>query len=305
MIEITAAEVLERRRQALLSGDIDGFVELFTPDGVIEAPFLGPVGTGIRLAGHDQIRAYAAQIAAAPMRFEDFEVVDLHQTLNPEVVVVELITRGVATASGKPFAGTSIQILRIVGGRIALFRDFADSRGMDDLFAGSFLQELGAAAPAGERLATFGRFVGSWRLDWSRPGDAAAPTGVVGELHFGWVLDGLAVQDVWIVPAAGQPGAGERPYAFHGSTIRFFDEQLGAWRSTWVEPVNGRVRKFIGREVGDEIHLVSTDGDPFLRWRFTEISGDRFIWLGEYSNDEARNWILEERMVATRVGGTA
>lgn len=121
-----------------------------------------------------------------------------------------------------------------------------------------------------------------------------------GELHFGWVLGGRAVQDVWIVPGPGLPGAGEPPFAFHGSTIRFYDTDIDAWRSTWVEPVNGRVRKFIGRVSGDEIHLISTDGDPFLRWRFTEIDVDQFVWLGEYSTDEGRTWTLEERMAARR-----
>ncbi len=148
--------------------------------------------------------------------------------------------------------------------------------------------------------ATFGRFIGSWDLDWERPGDPLAPVGVTGELHFWWALGGRAVQDEWIVPGPGQPGAGQPPSAFHGSTIRFYDSTLGAWRSTWIEPVNGRVRKFIGRESGDEIHLVSTDEEPFLRWRFTEVTSDRFVWLGEFSDDEARTWRLEERMVATR-----
>ena len=146
-------------------------------------------------------------------------------------------------------------------------------------------------------LQTFGRFIGSWALEWSRPGDPDAPVGVHGELHFGWVLGGRAVQDVWIVPA---DGTAERPFGFHGSTIRFFDRDRGVWRSTWIEPVNARVRTFIGREVGDEIHLVSTDAEPFLRWRFTEITPDRFVWLGEFSDDEARTWRLEERMVANR-----
>jgi hypothetical protein len=149
-------------------------------------------------------------------------------------------------------------------------------------------------------LATFGRFIGSWDLRWSRPGDDEAPAEVPGELHFGWVLGGRAVQDVWIVPGRDTGSAGEGPYAFWGSTIRFFDVELGAWRSTWVEPVTGRVRKFIGRPVGDEIHLVSTDDAPFLRWRFTDISADRFVWLGEHSADEARTWQLEEQMIATR-----
>jgi hypothetical protein len=154
--------------------------------------------------------------------------------------------------------------------------------------------------PLASELGTFGQFVGSWDLRWSRPGDDQAPAEVLGELHFGRVLGGRAVQDVWIVPGADSADAGLGPYAFWGTTVRFFDPELGAWRSTWVEPVTGRVRKFIGRPVDGEIHLVSTDDTPFLRWRFTEISADRFVWLGELSNDEARTWQLEEQMIATR-----
>lgn len=166
-----------------------------------------------------------------------------------------------------------------------------------------FCDHLVSGAPS-ERLAvplaTFGQFVGSWDLRWSRPGDDEAPVELLGELHFEWVLGGRAVQDVWIVPGQDSGSAGQGPYAFWGTTVRFFDSHLGAWRSTWVEPVSGRVRKFIGRAVDDEIHLVSTDDAPFLRWRFTDIGADRFVWLGEYSSDEARTWQLEERMVATR-----
>jgi len=145
-------------------------------------------------------------------------------------------------------------------------------------------------------MRTFGRFIGSWDLEWRGVPDG--PT-AVGELHFGWVLGGRAVQDRWIVPGPDQPGAGVPPYAFHGSKLRFFDAALGAWRSTWIEPVNGRVRKFIGREQDGEIALVSLDGEPLLRWRFTDISPDSFTWIGECSTDEARSWRLEEQMSAT------
>src|SRR5262245_17226857 len=165
---------------------------------------------------------------------------------------------------------------------------------------GGHLLSSGPYQPLAAQLDTFGRFVGSWDLRWSRPGDAHAPANVPGELHIGWVLGGRAVQDVWIVPARDSGNAGQGPYAFWGTTVRFFDPDLQAWRSTWVEPVTGRVRKFIGRPAAGEIHLVSTDADPFLRWRFTEIETDRFVWLGEYSDDEARTWQLEEQMIATR-----
>jgi hypothetical protein len=121
-----------------------------------------------------------------------------------------------------------------------------------------------------------------------------------GEVHFGWVLGGRAVQDVWIVPGPGEAGAEVPSDAFYGSTLRFFDTALDAWRSTWIEPVNGRVRKFIGREENSEIVLVSLDDNPLLRWRFTEIGPDTFTWLGEFSTDEGRTWQLDERMEGRR-----
>lgn len=145
--------------------------------------------------------------------------------------------------------------------------------------------------------------MGSWDLRWSGTDATGEQRAAVGELHVGWVLGGRAVQDVWIVPGPGQPGAGVAPRAFHGSTLRFPDPALGAWRSTWIEPVNERVRTFVGREEGDEIVLVSLGGDPLLRWRFTDITPESFTWLGEASTDEARTWVLEERMLATRRPG--
>jgi hypothetical protein len=152
----------------------------------------------------------------------------------------------------------------------------------------------------GSELWTFGRFVGSWDLEWSATDADGRALRADGELHFGWVLGGQAVQDVWIVPGPGEPGHATRPHAFFGTTIRFYDAELGAWRSTWVEPVNGRVRTFVGRLVGDDIELVSLDGSPLLRWRFTDIGPAAFTWLGESSTDEGRTWRHEERMRATK-----
>jgi hypothetical protein len=83
-----------------------------------------------------------------------------------------------------------------------------------------------------DKLMLFGRFVGSWHLEWTGTDASGGPATMSGELHFGWVLGGRAVQDVWIVPGRGQPGAGQPPLASHGSTIRFYDPAISfTWRA--------------------------------------------------------------------------
>jgi|SRR6516164_3687818 hypothetical protein len=165
------------------------------------------------------------------------------------------------------------------------------------------IEALHATGPAGEhadKLMLFGRFVGSWHLEWTGIGPGGQPAAMSGELHFGWVLAGRAVQDVWIVPGRGQPGEGQPPLGFHGSTIRFYDPVIDAWRSTWIEPVNGRVRRFIGRPVDGEIVLLADEADPQLRWRFTDITPESFTWRAEVSHDAGASWQFDEQMLATR-----
>jgi uncharacterized protein (TIGR02246 family) len=131
MPSATPADVLAQRRRLILDGDIDGFADLFATDAVIEGPFTGPPGTPMRLEGREAIREYSRHVMASPLRLEDFEVVELYQTQDPEVVIVEMRTKG--TVTGRSFVATSIQILRIREGHIVLFRDFADSRVLEDV----------------------------------------------------------------------------------------------------------------------------------------------------------------------------
>jgi hypothetical protein len=165
------------------------------------------------------------------------------------------------------------------------------------------IEALHVTAPAAEhidQLMLFGQFVGSWTLDWSGIDAQGRPARMSGELHFGWVLGGRAVQDIWIVPGRGQPGEGQAPLAFHGSTIRFYDPMIDAWRSTWIEPLNGRVRRFIGRPADGEILLISDEDDPQLRWRFGDIAPDSFRWHSESSRDRGASWQVDEQMLASR-----
>jgi uncharacterized protein (TIGR02246 family) len=128
MSSATPADVLARRRHLLMNGDADGFADLFAPDAVIESTFAGPPGTPMRLQGREAIREYSRQVMASPLRLKDFEVVELYQTQDPEVVIAEVRTKGTVTTTGRSFTTTSIQVLRIREGHIVVSRDFADQR---------------------------------------------------------------------------------------------------------------------------------------------------------------------------------
>jgi hypothetical protein len=71
----------------------------------------------------------------------------------------------------------------------------------------AFLDALGADGPAADRagkMDLYGRFVGSWDLDVTQFSAGGTPRRRKGEWHFGWALEGRAVQDVWIVPPRGE-----------------------------------------------------------------------------------------------------
>jgi uncharacterized protein (TIGR02246 family) len=125
---VTHADVLDRRRRLILSGDADGFADLFAADGVIEFSFAGPIGTPARVAGREAIREYTRRVLASPLRIAEHEVVELYQSQDPEVVIAEVRAKGTVTTTGRSITTTSIHVLRIRDGHIVLFRDFSDPR---------------------------------------------------------------------------------------------------------------------------------------------------------------------------------
>jgi uncharacterized protein (TIGR02246 family) len=133
MSSATPADVLARRRHLTLNGDADGLADLFAPDAVIEFSFHGPPGTPVRLEGREAIREYSRNVIASPLRLEEYEVTELYQTQDPEVMIAEVRGKATVTTTGRSLKATSIQILRIREGHIVLWRDFADPRVFEDM----------------------------------------------------------------------------------------------------------------------------------------------------------------------------
>lgn len=154
-----------------------------------------------------------------------------------------------------------------------------------------------------ERDDLYGRLIGSWELDvfdYDADGNAVRSKG---EVHFGWVLEGRAVQDVWIMPRRQErTTALDRRRNRYGTTLRIWDAALQAWRVTWINPVTGFRNELIGRSSGDDIVQVGThpDGTP-IRWIFTGITAASFRWTGERLLPDGNSWKLEDEFHARRI----
>ncbi|MDH2901599.1 MAG: hypothetical protein PXY39_11575 [archaeon] len=144
-----------------------------------------------------------------------------------------------------------------------------------------------------EKLMLFGQFVGDWDILECRylqtDGTWANQRG---ELHWRWILDGRALQDVW-----GTIDEETHNFIPDGTTVRFYNPKIDAWQSTWISPTQEVVKTFIGRQLGNEIVLEgkSTEGCP-VKWIFSEITPSSFRWRSEETRDEGKTWVLKEEM---------
>jgi hypothetical protein len=177
----------------------------------------------------------------------------------------------------------------------------------------SFAEVLHSDGPAPDRADAMGLYaflVGSWDTVVV----AYEPDGTRhesrGEIHAGWVLEGRAIQDVWMTPPRAERRPGEPlpalpvTGAWYGTTLRVYDPQLHAWHILWSDPATQFYARQIGRADGaDIVQEGALPSGPALRWRFTEITGDSFHWLGEVSTDAGASWRLQVEVFARRAAG--
>jgi hypothetical protein len=171
---------------------------------------------------------------------------------------------------------------------------------MDAFFDALISNGPEAALAAENRI--FEPLIGSWDLDvtWFEKGKAVRKSR--GEWHFSWVLEGRAVQDVWIVPPRSDRGAGAELYEY-GTSVRFYDAHLGAWRSTWIGPMRGLVLSFVARKVDGNIVLETRRDDGLrMQWMFSEVEAHRFNWRNQVEHGE--DWETLQTFSATRMAGT-
>ncbi len=163
-----------------------------------------------------------------------------------------------------------------------------------EIMIASFIDALHTDRPASDRLdkmGLYGWLVGNWEMDATVHADDGTIHKGRGAIYFGWVLEGRAIQDVWILPGV-----------FHGTTLRVYDPGLDAWHILWSDPLRQYYARQIGRARGrDIVQEGKNDAGDAIRWSFTEITPNSFRWRGERSRDGGAPWQLQAEFFARRI----
>jgi hypothetical protein len=120
-------EVFAHMRQQWLGNAVNPLDSLLAADAVIETPFALP-GRPRRFEGREEFLAFAqAERAALPVRFEECREIAVHDTADPEMIVVEYELAGTVTTTGHRAAAPFIGVLRARDGQVIGWREYQDA----------------------------------------------------------------------------------------------------------------------------------------------------------------------------------
>jgi hypothetical protein len=148
----------------------------------------------------------------------------------------------------------------------------------------------------------YGFLIGRWKLDVTSYPDDGSVIHSTGEAHAARVLEGRAVQDVFINPERSHRTNDSPKFAnWYGITFRYFDPTIRAWRAFWFNPDDGLRAELIARRHGNDVVQEGhfPDGTP-IRWTYSEITPDSCHWRGERLEPDGHTWRLQVEFRARR-----
>ncbi len=153
---------------------------------------------------------------------------------------------------------------------------------MEHFFEALASSERHQALP--EEYDYFGKLIGSWNIDYVDSRDSRV---LKGEWHFSRVLEGMAVQDVIVLPGFE-----------YGTTLRVYNPGTHAWDIAYC--YTGRIMRFEARKQGDIIVLTGVE-DERRKWVFAKIEDDYFHWQDVTVRDDGE-WEVRFDLYARRMG---
>ena len=134
-----------------------------------------------------------------------------------------------------------------------------------------------------EEFNYFEKLIGSWAIDYIESNNSIS---IKGEWHFSWVLEGMAIQDVIILP----------DYEY-GTSLRIYNPDTHAWDVAYG--YTGKIIRLEAKKQDDMIMLTFVN-DERRKWVFTNIENNRFQWENITVKDDGE-WDINAEIYAERI----
>ena len=134
-----------------------------------------------------------------------------------------------------------------------------------------------------EEFNYFEKLIGSWAIDYIESNNSIS---IKGEWHFSWVLEGMAIQDVIILP----------DYEY-GTSLRIYNPYTHAWDVAYG--YTGKIIRLEAKKQDDMIMLTFVN-DERRKWVFTNIENNRFHWENITVKDDGE-WDINAEIYAERI----
>lgn len=134
-----------------------------------------------------------------------------------------------------------------------------------------------------EEFNYFGKLVGSWKIDYI---DNSTSRTIKGEWHFSWVLEGIAIQDIIILPG----------YEC-GTTLRVYNPGTHAWDIAYC--FTGKIIRLEAKKENGLIILTDIENKR-RKWVFAKIEDNNFHWQDVTVKDDGE-WHINFDLYAERI----
>lgn len=142
----------------------------------------------------------------------------------------------------------------------------------------------------------FGSLIGEWDFEWVDNHGTEKERHIKGEWIFSWVLEGTAIQDIFICPSREERKKGNWPDAEFGMTIRIYNPKSQAWDIFYG--CTGEATRLEARKDGESVVLMEITSQK-MKWVFSEITDNSFRWERIGTHDGI-TWKMQAELFASR-----
>ena len=119
----TAVDVFGKlARLGVGANDSGALLDLCADDVVFEFPF-APPGRPMRVEGKPALGDYLKALSSR-VRLDGVSNLEIHETVKPDVAIIEMTMTGTVTATGAPYEQSYVSVLTVRDGLIAHYRDY-------------------------------------------------------------------------------------------------------------------------------------------------------------------------------------